>query len=290
MLKDPRSVGPRPPFPAQQQSPPGATRKVDPVPDHGEQSYRGSERLQGCVAIVTGGDSGIGRAIAIAFAREGADVAISYLNENADAEDTAQWVQKAGRKALLIAGDVGDENHCERIVERTVSELGRLDILVNNAAFQATHEKLWDFTSGEIDRTFRTNIQSMFHLSKAAAAKMKPGASIINTASIQADHPSPSLLAYATTKGAIANFTAGLAQLVGKDGIRVNAVAPGPVWTPLIPSTMPAEKVANFGGNTPLGRPAQPAELAPAYVFLASNDASYISGAILPVTGGRPFL
>jgi NAD(P)-dependent dehydrogenase (short-subunit alcohol dehydrogenase family) len=290
MLKDPRSAGPKPPFPKQQQSPPGTTLALDPVPDHGEESYRGSNRLEGCVAIVTGGDSGIGRAVSIAFAREGADVAISYLSENEDAESTAEWVRKAGRKALLIPGDIGEAEHCRRLVERTVAELGRLDILVNNAAFQATHEKLWDFSAQEIEHTFRTNIESMFHLAKAAAAKMKPGASIINTASIQADHPSPSLLAYATTKGAITNFTAGLAQLVGGDGIRVNAVAPGPVWTPLIPSTMPAEKVANFGGNTPLGRPAQPAELAAAYVFLASNDASYISGAVLPVTGGRPFL
>jgi NAD(P)-dependent dehydrogenase (short-subunit alcohol dehydrogenase family) len=226
MLKDPRSAGPRPPFPKQQQSPSGETGKLLPTPDHGEESYRGADR----------------------------------------------------------------ESHCRELVERTLKELGHLDILVNNAAFQRTHEKLWDFTSEEIEHTFRTNIQSMFHLAKAAAAKMKPGGSIINTASIQADKPSPSLLAYATTKGAITNFTAGLAQLVAKDGIRVNAVAPGPIWTPLIPSTMPAEKAANFGADSPLGRPGQPAEVAPAYVFLASNDASYISGAVLPVTGGKPFL
>jgi NAD(P)-dependent dehydrogenase (short-subunit alcohol dehydrogenase family) len=191
---------------------------------------------------------------------------------------------------VLVAGDIGNEQHCNKLVERAVAELGRLDILVNNAAFQRTHEKLADFSAEEIDRTFRTNIQSMFYLAKAAAARMKPGSSIINTASIQADHPSPALLAYATTKGAIANFTAGLAQLVAQDGIRVNAVAPGPVWTPLIPSTMPAEKASKFGADTPLGRPAQPAELAPAYVFLASDDATYISGAVLPVTGGKPML
>jgi NAD(P)-dependent dehydrogenase (short-subunit alcohol dehydrogenase family) len=263
---------------------------LNPKPDHGENSYRGSERLAHCVAIITGADSGIGRAIAIAYAREGADVVISYLSEQADAEETAQWVRKAGRKALLVAGDIGDEAHCRALVQRAVAEFGRLDILVNNAAFQQTHAKLWDFTAAEVEHTFRTNIQSMFHLAKAAAASMKPGACIINTSSIQADKPSPNLLAYATTKGAIANFTAGLAQLIASEGIRVNAVAPGPVWTPLIPSTMPEDKVAHFGGDTPLGRPAQPAELAPAYVFLASNEASYISGAVLPVTGGKPFL
>jgi NAD(P)-dependent dehydrogenase (short-subunit alcohol dehydrogenase family) len=290
MLKDPRSAGPRPPFPKQQQPAPGETRKQKPTPDHGEDTYRGADRLKGCVALITGGDSGIGRAIAIAFAREGADITIGYLSEHEDAQETAEWVREAGRKAVLIAGDIADELHCKELVERTVAELGRLDILVNNAAFQRVHEKLWDFTAEEIEHTFRTNIQSMFHLSKAAVAQMQPGASIINTASIQADKPSPSLLAYASTKGAIANFTSGLAQLVAKDGIRVNAVAPGPVWTPLIPSTMPADQAANFGADSPLGRPAQPAELAPAYVFLASDAASYITGAVLPVTGGKPFL
>jgi NAD(P)-dependent dehydrogenase (short-subunit alcohol dehydrogenase family) len=290
MLKDPRTAGPRPPFPHQQQSAPGETPKLTPQPDHGEMTYRGSDRLRDCVALITGGDSGIGRAVAIAYAREGADVVIAYLSEHSDAADTAAWVKKAGRRALLVAGDVADETHCQDLVDRTTTEFGRLDILVNNAAFQRTHERLWDFTADEIDRTFRTNIQSMFHLAKASAARMNPGASIINTASIQADKPSPSLLAYATTKGAIANFTAGLAQSLAPEGIRVNAVAPGPVWTPLIPSTMPEEQVSHFGGDSPLGRPAQPAELAPAYVFLASNDASYVSGAVLAVTGGKPFL
>jgi NAD(P)-dependent dehydrogenase (short-subunit alcohol dehydrogenase family) len=290
MLTDPRSAGPRPPFPEQKQPAPGKTGQLTPIPDHGEQSYRGHDRLAGCSAIVTGGDSGIGRAVAIAFAREGADVLISYLNEHDDAEETADWVRKAGRKAILVAGDIAQEAHCRQLVDRAATEFGKVDILVNNAAFQRTHEKLWDFTAAEIDATFRTNIQSMFHLAKAAAKHMKPGASIINTSSIQADKPSPSLLAYATTKGAIANFTGGLAQLLAESGIRVNAVAPGPVWTPLIPATMPAEQVANFGKDSPFGRPAQPAELAPAYVFLASNDATYISGAILPVTGGKPFL
>jgi NAD(P)-dependent dehydrogenase (short-subunit alcohol dehydrogenase family) len=290
MLIDPRSAGPRPPFPKQQQPAPGKTAQLEPAPDHGEESYQGHERLAGCSAIVTGGDSGIGRAVAIAFAREGADVLIAYLDEHDDAEETANWVRRAGSKAVVVAGDVGQEAHCKQLVERAVSEFGRLDILVNNAAFQRTHEKLWDFTAEEIETTFRTNIQSMFYLSKAAAQQLKPGGSIINTTSIQSDKPSPSLLAYASSKGAIANFTAGLAQLLAESGIRVNAVAPGPVWTPLIPSTMPAEQAANFGKDSPFGRPAQPAELAGAYVFLASNDASYISGAILPVTGGKPFL
>jgi NAD(P)-dependent dehydrogenase (short-subunit alcohol dehydrogenase family) len=290
MLIDPRSAGPRPPFPQQQQPAPGKTSKLIPAPDHGEATYRGHERLAGCSAIITGGDSGIGRAVAIAFAREGANVLIAYLDEHEDAEETAGWVRKAGRKAVVVSGDIGNETHCGELIDRAVAEFGGLDILVNNAAFQRTHEKLWDFTAEEIEETFRTNIQSMFHLAKAAAKHMKPGASIINTSSIQADKPSPSLLAYATTKGAIANFTGGLAQLVAEQGIRVNAVAPGPVWTPLIPATMPADKVASFGKDSPFGRPAQPAELAPAYVFLASNEATYISGAILPVTGGKPFL
>jgi NAD(P)-dependent dehydrogenase (short-subunit alcohol dehydrogenase family) len=289
-LKDPRSAGARPPFPHQQQPAPGQTPRLEPTPDHGESSYRGSDKLPGCVALITGGDSGIGRAVAIAYAREGADVALSYLSEHADAEETAALVRKAGRRALLLPGDIADEAFCIELVKKTVAELGRLDILVNNAAFQRTHEKLADFSAQEIQRTLRTNLEGMFYLSKAAAAQMKPGGSIINTTSIQADHPSPQLLAYATTKGGIANFTAGLAQLLASEGIRVNAVAPGPVWTPLIPSTMPAEKVSKFGSDSPFGRPAQPGELAPAYVFLASNDATYISGAVLPVTGGKPFL
>jgi NAD(P)-dependent dehydrogenase (short-subunit alcohol dehydrogenase family) len=290
VLKDPRSAGPRPPFPEQQQPMPGRTAALNPRPDHGEQSYRGHDRLKDCVAIVTGGDSGIGRAVAIAFAREGADVLISYLEEHEDAKETATWVERAGRRAIVVAGDVRDERHCSSLVERATHSLGRLDILVNNAAFQATHEQLEDLTAEELDRTFRTNIYSMFYFAKAAAAHMQPGSSIINTSSINAKSPNAELLPYAATKGAIANFTAGAAQLLAKRGIRVNSVAPGPVWTPLIPSTMGAEKAAHFGETTPLGRPAQPAELAPAYVFLASNDATYITGAVLPVTGGRPML
>lgn len=290
MRRDPRSAGPKPPFPKQQQSAPGATHAVDPVPDHGERSYRGSGKLEGCAALVTGADSGIGRAVAIAFAREGADVVLSYLEEHQDARETARWIQEAGRRAVLAAGDVAQPEHCRNLVTQTLREFGKLDVLVNNAAFQRTHTKLAEIADEEWDRTFRTNIYSMFYLSKAAAAAMKPGSAIVNTTSINAKSPSAELLAYATTKGAIANFTAGLAQLLATEGIRVNAVAPGPVWTPLIPSTMPAEKVAHFGENTALQRPAQPAELAPAYVWLASDEASYVTGSILPVTGGRPML
>jgi NAD(P)-dependent dehydrogenase (short-subunit alcohol dehydrogenase family) len=290
MAKDPRSAGPRPPFPKQSQSPPGDTASLAPKPDHGEASYVGGGRFTGCAVIVTGGDSGIGRAVALAFAREGADVLISYLNEHGDARESAKWVKEAGRRAVLVAGDVSDEAHCEQIIDTALKEFGRIDVLINNAGFQRTHATVEDFTGTEIQKTFAVNIQSMFYLSKAAAQNMSPGSAIVNTASIQADHPSPQLLAYAATKGAITNFTAGLAQLLGKQGIRVNAVAPGPIWTPLIPSTMPVEKAANFGADTPLGRPGQPAEVAPAYIFLASDQASYITGAVLPVTGGKPML
>jgi NAD(P)-dependent dehydrogenase (short-subunit alcohol dehydrogenase family) len=290
MAKDPRSAGPRPPFPRQQQSAPGTTAALSPKADHGEHSYRGANRFAGCAVVVTGADSGIGRAVAIAFAREGADVLISYLDEDDDARESAGWVERAGRRAVLLAGDVGQEKHCKLVIETAVKEFGRIDVLINNAGFQRTHQSLEELSAEEVQHTFRTNVESMFYLSKAAAPHMSPGSAIVNTTSIQADAPSPELLAYAATKGAIANFTSALAQLLAKQGIRVNAVAPGPVWTPLIPSTMPAEKAANFGSNTPLGRPGQPAELAPAYVFLASDDATYITGAVLPVTGGRPML
>jgi NAD(P)-dependent dehydrogenase (short-subunit alcohol dehydrogenase family) len=289
MPDDPRTKFPRPPYPPQRQDMPGYTDEMKPKPDHGEESYKGSGKLEGCAAIITGGDSGIGRAVAIAYAREGADVLISYLSEDKDARDTAQWVEKAGRKAVTLAGDIGDEAHCGELVERAVKEFGRLDILVNNAAYQSTITDIEELTAEELDHTFRTNIYSQFFLSKAAIPHMKPGSSIINTSSINASDPSPNLLAYATTKGAIANFTMGLAQLVAEKGIRVNAVAPGPVWTPLIPSTMPEERVANFGKNTPLGRAGQPVEMAGAFVFLASEAASYITGAVIPATGGRPF-
>ncbi|WP_343718008.1 SDR family oxidoreductase [Inquilinus sp.] len=287
-MPDQQNARPEPPLPRQQQDTPGLTKPMSPPPDHGEGSYRGSGRLQGKVALITGGDSGIGRAVAIAFAREGADVLISYLNEHEDARETARWVEQAGRRVVSVAGDVADEAHCRSLVDRAVSELGDLDILVNNAAHQMTFDSLDQISAEEWDLTFRTNIHSQFYLAKAAVPHMKPGSAIVNTTSINAKDPSPSLLAYATTKGAIANFTIGLAKLLAEKGIRVNAVAPGPVWTPLIPSTMPEEKVESFGGNTPLGRPAQPAELAPAYVLLASNEASYITGAVLAVTGGRP--
>lgn len=278
---------PEPPYPKQEQAPPGATPSMDPPPDHGEQSYRGNGRLEGKVALITGGDSGIGRAVAIAFAREGADVAIAYLSEHRDAEDTARLIEEAGRKALTIPGDISDEAHSKAVIEKVVSELGGIDILVNNAAFQRTYADIGDITAEEWDTTFRTNIYAPFFLSKAVVPHMKPGSSIINTTSIQSKQPSPQLLAYASTKGAILNFTAGLSAMVAEKGIRVNAVAPGPIWTPLIPSTMPPEKVENFGKQTALGRAGQPAELAGAYVLLASDLGSYMTGAVIPVTGGE---
>ena len=280
----------KPPYPEQQQEPPGYTKKMKPHPDHGEQSYKGSGRLAGKRAVITGGDSGIGRAVAIAYAREGADVLISYLEEEEDAKDTAKLVEEAGQKAILIAGDVQDPKHCRAIIDRAVLELGGIDILVNNAAHQATFKEIEDIPDEEWDLTFRVNIHAMFYLTKAAVPHMKEGSAIINTASIVSDAPNPTLLAYATTKGAIHNFTAGLAQLLAKKGIRANAVAPGPIWTPLIPSTMPAEHVAKFGENTPMKRAGQPAELATAYVMLADPLSSYVSGATIAVTGGRPFL
>ncbi len=281
---------PKPPFREQQQPVPGYTDQMDPRPDHGEESYKGSGKLAGKVALITGADSGIGRAVAIAFAREGADVLISYLEEDEDARETARWVEDAGQKALLASGDIGDENHARGLVGRAVEELGRLDILVNNAAHQMTFDNLEEITTEEWERTFRTNVFAMFVLCQEAVKHMESGSTIINTSSINATSPSPTLLAYATTKGAIANFTAGLAGLVAERGIRVNAVAPGPIWTPLIPSTMPAEKVKEFGKNTPLKRPGQPAELAATYVLLASDQSSYTTGALYEVTGGRPML
>ncbi|MES5098447.1 SDR family oxidoreductase [Agrobacterium sp. BA1120] len=278
---------PMPPFSEQQQEPPGLTAKMQPVPDHGERSYRGDGKLTGKVALITGADSGIGKAVAIAFAREGADIAISYLNEDEDAKDTAKWVEEAGRKAILMPGDIKSEDHCRSLVTQTVQKLGKIDILVNNAAFQRTYDSIEDITAEEWDETFRTNIYAPFFLSKAAVPHMKSGSAIINTTSIQSRQPSPALLAYASTKGAISNFTAGLAEMVADKGIRVNAVAPGPIWTPLIPSTMPAEKAAKFGEKTLIGRAGQPAELAGAYVLLASELGSYMTGAVVPVTGGE---
>jgi NAD(P)-dependent dehydrogenase (short-subunit alcohol dehydrogenase family) len=269
-------------------SPPGRESAMSPRPDHGEQSYRGSGRLTGKVALVTGGDSGIGRAVALAFAREGADVVIAYLDEHDDARAAARSVEEAGRRALTISGDVGSEAHCRSLVDRTIRELGRIDVLVNNAAFQREHEDIADFTVDEIDRTFRTNVYAMFWLCQAALPHLPRGGAIINVASIQAYEPSPTLLAYASTKGAIVTFSKALSKQAIERGVRVNVVAPGPVWTPLIPSTMPDETLESFGKDTPMGRAAQPAELAPAFVFLASDDSRYITGEVIGVTGGKP--
>lgn len=287
----PRKRGPRPPFQERRQSFPGLETKMKVKADHGEKSYQGHGRLTGKTALITGGDSGIGRAVALAFAREGASVAIAYLEpEEQDAQETRRWIEAAGQKALTMPGDIQSEEHCRRLVERTLGETKRLDILVNNAAYQMTYRGLEEITAAELDRTFRTNILAMFYLCRAALPHLKPGSTIINTASIQAYEPSPNLLAYAATKAAIVNFTKGLSKLVLEKGIRVNAVAPGPVWTPLIPSTMSKEKTHEFGGNTPFGRPAQPAELAPLYVFLASDESSYVSGEVFGATGSRaPF-
>jgi NAD(P)-dependent dehydrogenase (short-subunit alcohol dehydrogenase family) len=276
--------------PAQQQTPPGRESLLTPKADHGETSYVGHGRLAGKATVITGGDSGIGRAVALAYAREGADVLIAYLDEHDDARETERLVRDAGRKAVLVPGDIADPAHCRAIVDRAVREFGRIDVLVNNAAFQMTRTSLEEIPDEEWDRTFAVNISAMFHLCKAAVKHMKPGASIVNTTSINSDNPKPTLLPYATTKGAIANFTAGLAQLLADKGIRVNSVAPGPIWTPLIPSTMPPDQVASFGQQVPMKRPGQPVEVAPVYVLLASDEASYISGARVAVTGGTPIL
>jgi NAD(P)-dependent dehydrogenase (short-subunit alcohol dehydrogenase family) len=263
---------------------------MDPRPDHGEESYKGASRLAGKKAIITGGDSGIGRAVAIAYAREGADIVIAYLNEDDDAAEVKTLVEREGRKAILIPGDIRAPDHCRSIVSRAVEELGGIDILVNNAAHQATFKEIGDISDQEWQLTFETNIHAMFYLTKAAVPHMPPGAAIINTASVNSDMPNPTLLAYATTKGAIQNFTGGLAQMLAGKGIRVNAVAPGPIWTPLIPSTMSEERVKNFGKQVPMQRAGQPAELATAYVMLADPLSSYTSGATLAVTGGKPFI
>jgi len=276
--------------PRQQQSPPGRTADMDPAPDHGEESYRGTGRLAGKSAVITGADSGIGRAVAIAYAREGADVLISYLDEDDDARETAKWVEQAGRRAVLVPGDLRDPAHCRAIVERAVQEFGRIDVLVANAAFQMSYESLEEIPDEEWDRTLATNLGGFFHVVKAAVPHMPEGASIIGSSSVNSDSPNPSLMPYAMTKAGIANMCASLAQMLGPRGIRVNSVAPGPVWTPLIPSTMPPDKVESFGSDTPLGRVGQPAELAPVYVMLASDEASFVSGARVAVTGGRPIL
>lgn len=281
---------PTPPFSQRKVPMPGQTSDMTPRPDHGEESYEGSGKLEGLRAIITGGDSGIGRAVAIAYAREGADVLISYLDEDEDAKETARWVEKAGRKAVLVRGDIQSAEHCRQMIDTAARELGGIDILVNNAAHQATFDDITEIPDEEWELTFRVNIHAMFYLTKAAVPHMTNGGSIINTASINSDSPNPSLLAYATTKGAIQNFTAGLAQMLADKKIRANTVAPGPIWTPLIPSTMPEEAVKNFGKQVPMGRPGQPAELQTAYVMLADPLSSYVSGATIAVTGGKPIL
>jgi len=273
-----------------QQTPPGLESLLTPKADHGETSYVGRGRLQDKVAVITGADSGIGRAVALAYAREGADVLIGYLSEDEDARETARLVTEAGRKAVLFPGDLADPAVCRALVAKAVAEFGRIDILVNNAAHQMSYTDIEEIPDEEWERTFAVNISAMFYICKAAVKHMKPGSAIINTTSINSDKPKPTLLAYATTKGAIANFTGGLAQLLAEKGIRVNSVAPGPIWTPLIPSTMPPDEVASFGQETPMKRPGQPAELAPVYVMLATEEASYVSGARIAVTGGTPIL
>jgi NAD(P)-dependent dehydrogenase (short-subunit alcohol dehydrogenase family) len=288
MHQDPQHAEPRPPFPEQEQEPPGHEAAMQPLADHGQDTYVGHDRLKDKVALITGGDSGIGRAVAIAFAREGAAVLCSYLNEDDDAAETKRLVEEAGRRCITVAGDIGDRAHCEALVSRCADDLGGIDVLVNNAAYQMSHESFLEIPPDELDFVFRTNILAMFHLCQLAVPKMEPGSTIINTTSIQAAQPSPELLHYAATKGAISTFTKGLAQEVAEQGIRVNGVAPGPIWTPLVVMSFPGEKNAEFGADTPLGRPGQPGELAPLYVFLASDESRYISGEVIGATGGKP--
>jgi len=289
-LVDPREAYPRPPFPRAGSSRSNDIDELDPRPDHGETSYTGTGRLTGRRALVTGGDSGIGRAVAIAFAREGADVAVAYLHEESDADDTIGLVREAGRRGLAIAGDLADEGHCRTVLDTTIRELGGLDILVNNAATQTPRQAIEDIPTDEWEQTLRVNLTAPFMLCRAAATTMAPGSSIINVASIQASQPSPSLLAYATTKGALVTFSKALSTMLASRGIRVNVVAPGPVWTPLVATTTAPDELERFGADNPLGRPAQPVELAGAFVYLASNDASDVTGAVVPVTGGQFFV
>jgi len=286
--RDPTRAEPAPPFPEQEQEPPGSEAQMRPLADHGETSYVGHGRLTDKVALITGADSGIGRAVAIAFAREGADVVCSYWKEDDDAAETKRLVEEAGRRCVTVAGDIGDREHCRGLVDRAVEELGGLDVLVNNAAYQMAYDSFLEIPADEIEFVFRTNVIAMFHLCQAAVPRMPAGSTIVNTTSIQAAQPSPQLLHYAATKGAISTFTKGLAQEVAEQGIRVNAVAPGPIWTPLVVMSFPADKNAEFGADTPLGRPGQPAELAPLYVFLATDDSAYISGEVIGATGGKP--
>jgi NAD(P)-dependent dehydrogenase (short-subunit alcohol dehydrogenase family) len=288
ILQNPVEEYPKPPYPAQEQDMPGSEQEMNPKPDHGEKTYQGSGRLKGRKALITGGDSGIGKAVALAYAREGADVLISYLKEHEDAREIEALIKQEGRKVILAPGDISSEEHCSALVERMLDELGGIDILVNNAAYQMEHESLQDISADEWDYTFKTNIHAMFYLCKAAEPHFKAGSSVINTSSVNAYTPRPTLIPYTITKAAIQNFTATLAQLWGEKGIRVNCVAPGPIWTPLIPGSFPADKVSEFGAQTPMKRAGQPAELAPVYVLLASQESSYISGATIPVTGGMP--
>ena len=287
---DPTKQHPQPDREGEQLEHPGVTSDMADEPDHGEQTYRGTGKLEGKRAVVTGGDSGIGRAVALAFAREGADVLISYLEaEDDDARETAQLIEDAGRRVVTCPGDLTAEEQCQLVVDTAVKELGGIDILVNNAAYQMAQDGgIEDITTEQFDRVMKTNLYAMFWLCKKALPHMPAGSSIINTASIQATSPSPELLDYATTKAGIINFTRGLGMMLAERGIRVNCVAPGPIWTPLIPATMSEEKVESFGDQTPLGRAGQPAELAPAYVFFASQESSYITGEVLAVTGGMP--
>ena len=285
---DPKKQGPQPEYPQESIDVPGSIHEMTPKADHGEESYRGLGRLTDRVALITGGDSGIGRAVAIAYAREGADVILSYLpEEERDGADTRAWVEKAGRRAVTMPGDIRDEAQCNALVDRAFAEFGRLDILVNNAAFQMTHDSIEEFSTEEFDRTFKTNVYAMFWLCRAALPRMQAGGVIINTASIQGYDPSPNLLAYAPTKAAIINFSKALSQMAMQKGVRVNAVAPGPVWTPLIPSTMPGERVKKFGQDTSFERAAQPVEIAPVFVFLASNESRFVTGEVYGVTGGK---
>ena len=279
---------PKPPFEPQTQSFPGRGAKMSPRPDNGEESYKGSGRLAGKRAIITGGDSGIGAAVAIAFAREGADLVIAYLDEDDDAAEIKGWVEKAGRKCVLVSGDVSTPEHCKYIVETAAKELGGVDILINNAAYQKATQKFDDIEIADWDKTFQVNINAMFYITKFAVPHMKNGGAIVNTSSVNAKHPMPSLLAYSATKAAIANLTVGLSQSLAEQNIRVNAVLPGPIWTPFIPSGMEEEQIKTFGSNTPMGRPGQPAELAPSYVMLASDESSYTTGAMVVVAGGMP--
>jgi NAD(P)-dependent dehydrogenase (short-subunit alcohol dehydrogenase family) len=289
--QDPTQQHPQPEYPEQDQRDqhPGFESEMQPEPDYGYETYRGYGRLEGKAAVITGGDSGIGRAVALAFAREGADVLISYLEEEeSDAQETAQVVEEAGKKAIKAPGDISEEAQCQAVIQKAVDEFGKIDVLVNNAAHQMTVSGIADVSTELLDRTFKTNIYAMFWLVKAALPHMPEGGSIINVSSIQAYQPSPTLLPYSSTKGAIVTFTKGLAQEVVQYGLRANSVAPGPVWTPIIPASMPGDTVSQFGGTSPMGRPAQPAELAPAFVFLASQESSFVNGETLGVTGGQP--